>query len=287
MALKTILVLFQGVASLASAAIIAKTGNQHDGSGLLLLEPNTTLLPAIPGVHTSSGNASLSVRYTCIPQPGAKSNPASCQNAIDKIPRTTYAISLGRRGTGDCDIRTPYVYISDDGACLVFLGIDRGAGRDLSTFGQLSSGANYMQRECIERYRATAIIRELGHYQTIAIHISRAFPAVECNDNPAPPYTSCRSVLDTMPIDQVDRSFGPGGQHALPLSIRSSDGQCEFQITTAGQTASTTRWDQIFTVIAQIDEMCIKNGKSGSAYRIGSASQLMVRSVPRQALAAS
>ena len=60
MALKAILVLFQGVASLASAAIIANIGNQHDdGSGLLLLGPNTTLLNQIRTVISQIDEMSI------------------------------------------------------------------------------------------------------------------------------------------------------------------------------------------------------------------------------------
>ena len=141
MALKGILVLFQGVALLASAAMITNIGNQHDdGSELLLLGPYTILVPAPPGgVQTSSGYASSNpIRRICIPQPGAQPDPVSCQNAIDRIPRSTYAISLGRRGGRRLRYQNAIGYMSDDGVCSVLFGVDNPEGRDLSTSRQLS-----------------------------------------------------------------------------------------------------------------------------------------------------
>ncbi len=46
------------------------------------------------------------------------------------------------------------------------------------------------------------------------------------------------------------------------------DGQCVFQITANGA-AATAQWAVIFTAIAQVDEICLKQGKSGHAYHVG------------------
>ena len=126
------------------------------------------------------------------------------------------------------------------------------------------------------------------------MQITGTDPHVKCDDTPAPSYASCRSVLDTIPWDRADGSFGPDGHYSTPFLIASRgcfylilmkasqpilglivtdtllavDHQCVAQIMSNGA-ASTARWADIFTAIAQVDEICVKNGRSGHAYHIG------------------
>lgn len=118
-------------------------------------------------------------------------------------------------------------------------------------------------------------------------------PYVLCDAGPSPSYTSCRSVLNTMPYDDTPRRFGPrgtaGAQIQLPFLIPSSersvpaydfsklfganlpppvDGQCVFQITSDGR-VDTAPWSSFFKSIAQVTEMCVRRGLRGRAYNIG------------------
>ena len=112
MTLRSLLALLEGLTCLVSAVAIEKPVQ------LLQLptdtdETNRTVTLIAPGVHPSLVNTGLTVLDpVCVPQLGTNIDPASCRNAISKIPRTTDRITLGWRGEGNFDLTLPYIWTS-------------------------------------------------------------------------------------------------------------------------------------------------------------------------------
>ena len=294
MVLQSLLPILQSLALLTSAATIRGPSNGVAEPQLLQLLLNTTdgtsnIHPAIPATYTGLLNTTAThYEAVCIDGPLATVNPASCRNAIRKIPRSANYITIGWRGTGSFDLTLPYVFLSDDARCAVYV-VGRDSRRpDIYSFLGFSEAAEQIQHKCVgdPGLRCAGYVDQIGRYKDLIVLIVPQVSHVECQDTPAPSYSSCRSVLDTMPWETDLRIFGQGGEIPLPYILSSVDYQCVFQITSNGA-ASITSWAAVFRAIAAVDEVCVKNGKSGRIHELGSAPYLSVSIVQRAAIADS
>ena len=282
MALRTTIVLLQTLASLVSTATLPTISNQNGGLNLFQLRPNTTLLSALPLGQASSVDTNLTVssEAQCHSIYGSHMNPESCRNAIRQIPRSTSPLTFGWRDTGHFDVILPYIWVSEDGMCSVFVSADTTSKPDTSSFAEIAEAADKVRRKCVENpsIRQGGIIDELGRKKELNVVIVSRPYHVDCFYRPPTPlYTSCRGVLDSMPFDLEPRIFGPAGRYSLPFLIPSSFGNCEAKITTDWPAESSiTEWGTLFTAIAQVNEICVGNGKSGRARKIGNNGYLSV-----------
>lgn len=181
------------------------------------------------------------------------------------------------RGIEACDVILPRRYLSDDGHCAIDVKVNPdGAQRDVSNYLQITNAASAVLHACVDtRLPSTGgLVRQLGvEYRSLSVEMSRTFTAADCHNelgSPPPSYESCKEILDSMQWSNTLTKFGlpwqPGVQVRLPHFIISADRQCKLLL--GGQLSreppvEIASWAAIWSEAVAINEMCVRQGKSG------------------------
>ena len=66
---------------------------------------------------------------------------------------------------------------------------------------------------------ASTLVAAIKLTKELSVQLAKTNVHVECDNGPAPSYSSCRNVLDVMPWDHASRHSDPGGEYPLPFLI--------------------------------------------------------------------
>ncbi|KAL8865730.1 MAG: hypothetical protein Q9174_006729, partial [Haloplaca sp. 1 TL-2023] len=123
-----------------------------------------------------------------------------------ELPRT-----FGERGTGYYEANLPFRYLSRDGLCAIDISHTEGVDSDEVAPAEFKKAAKYIIDVCITGSpNEGGLVTGLGKNGHLSMRVVPYKPTVECGpEGSAPPWMTCRDIVDAMPANNKRQVFGP------------------------------------------------------------------------------
>ncbi|KAL8784957.1 MAG: hypothetical protein Q9195_008823 [Heterodermia aff. obscurata] len=216
-------------------------------------------------------------KISCGQQYGRNLNIASCLQVYRAMSRSPDPKTFGERGTGTYDAPLPFRYLSHDGLCA--LDVSHLAGLEFDTIApsDLKEAAESLIVICVfGKPNIGGVATGLGVNKGILLRIVPYRPSVYCGPpGTAPPWITCRQVLDNIPANNEPQIWGPSDWENTTVGIpwaRTSDARrCAMVVDGIAPppVSDSTDWYKIWAAANAVDYMCTQLGKTGLALGLG------------------
>ncbi|KAL8820711.1 MAG: hypothetical protein Q9223_001134 [Gallowayella weberi] len=198
-------------------------------------------------------------------------------------------ISFGERGTGEYSAPLPFRYLSVDGRCAVDIAHTAGIQTDIIAPIEIKIATRLVISTCVvatKRGEANTggLLTGLGRNQALAIRVMSSKPNTTCGpEDSAPPWESCRDIIDSMPANNKRQVFGPRDdpRTTVPLPWRYTARQrCRITVDLVDwaepRSITESDWYKVWAATNEVHFMCIQQGKRGDAGIVGDNKLLKV-----------
>ena len=230
---------------------------------------NTTALVTSPvGAPKVSCNGAL---Y------GRNLNRDSCEQVYNFMSMDPSEITFGERHEGFWQANLPFRWLSRDGRCAVDLGHTKGVISDQMAPAEIKRMVRVLLEVCVRGSpNEGGMMSNIGQNGNLLLRIVPYKPTVTCGpEDSAPPWITCRDIMDDMPTDGKKVTFGPRSDPettvALPWAMTAGSRKCVVAIeeTEMGAVKDTWTWYNMWLAANAVDYMCIHLGKRGVAVNLG------------------
>ena len=208
---------------------------------------------------------------------GRNLNRDSCEQVYNLMSMDPSKVTFGERHEGFWQANLPFRWLSHDGRCAIDLGHTKGAISDEMAPGDIRRMVRVLLDVCVRgRPNEGGMVSNIGESGNLLLRIVPYKPTVTCGaEESAPPWITCRDIIDGMPTGGKKVTFGPRSDPettvALPWAMTAGSRRCVVSIdgTEAGAVKDTWTWYSIWLAANAVDYMCIHLGKIGVAVNLG------------------
>ena len=233
--------------------------------------------------NTSTLTAKNEKTITCGQQYGRNLNLMSCLQVFHRMSQDPGPKTFGERGSGTFDAPLPFRWLSHDGLCAVDLSHVAGVEFDTIAPSDLKEAAESIIAICIYgRPNLGGIATGLGVNKGLVIRIVPYRPSVYCGpQGTAPPWITCRHVLDVIPANNEPQIFGPKAWEnttvAIPWARTTDARRCAMVVDgiAPGLVSDSSDWYKIWAAANAVDYMCTQLGHTGLALGLGERYSLL------------
>ena len=201
----------------------------------------------------------------------------SCLQVYHAMSASVSPKTFGERGTGTFDAPLPFRYLSHDGRCAIDLSHVPGEEFDTIAPNELKEAAESIIAICIfGEPNIGGIATGLGVNKGLIMRIVPYRPSVYCGQKgSAPPWITCRHILDNMPANNEPQIWGPKAWEnttvPIPWAKTSEARRCTMVVDgiAPGLVSESTDWYKIWAAGNAVDYMCTQLGQSGLALGLG------------------
>ena len=216
-------------------------------------------------------------KISCGQQYGRNLNLESCLQVSRVMSSNPRPKTFGERGEGTFDAPLPFRYLSHDGRCAIDLSHAQGVTFDTIAPSDLKEAAESIIAICIfGQPNLGGIATGLGVNKGLLMRIVPYRPSVYCGPKgTAPPWITCRHILDTIPANDEPQIWGPEAWEnttvPIPWAKTSEARRCTLVIDgiAPGLVSDSSDWYKIWAAANAVDYMCTQLGHGGLALGIG------------------
>ena len=242
--------------------------------------PDTFAPNARPNLGADPSNTSTRItekKISCGPQYGRNLNIKSCIQVHSAMSSSADPKTFGERGSGTFDAPLPFRYLSHDGLCAIDLSHVAGVEFDTIAPNDLKIAAESIIAICIYgQPNIGGIATGLGVNKGLLMRIVPYRPSVYCGPKgTAPPWITCRHVLDAIPANNEPQIWGPRAWANTTVPIpwaRTTDvRRCTMVVDgiAPGLVSDSSDWYKIWAAANAVDYMCTQLGQAGLAIGLG------------------
>ncbi len=165
--------------------------------------------------------------------------------------------------------------MTDDGLCAIDISNKKELDFDTIIPDDLKLSVRALIDICVRGSpNEGGVVTNLGQNGGLAVRVTPYRPKVQCGDRgSAPPFMTCRELLDRLPTTGVQERFGPiddpSAQVVIPKYFTDDDERCGLTVATIDST-DVTDWYKVWAATIAVQVMCIEARKAGGVgYDLG------------------